>query len=131
MALIAGPRGAPHGFTGWLVRLLTPPDKPQARAPAPQLTETSDRLISFALACDLESVRTASEGTRNHTLYAKARALSRFAIDRTDLARDLVNAAMQAGLSETEATVTNCFDRSHNVAPRLVQRRTPSGSGDV
>jgi hypothetical protein len=89
----------------WLIRLLTPPDKPQPPA-APPLTEAPSRLIRFALANDLEAVSTALEGTRNHTLYAKARALARFDIDRAALARDLVNAAMQAGLSKAEAAAT-------------------------
>jgi Bifunctional DNA primase/polymerase, N-terminal len=108
-----------HGIADapqWLVRLLTPPDKPQARAPAPPLTETSDRLIRFALARDLESVRTAREGERNHTLYAKARALARFGIDRTDLARDLINAAVAAGLPEAAAATVNSAFKSRSAA---------------
>lgn len=97
-----------HGIADapeWLVRLLTPPAK-STLAPMPGLTETSDRLISFALARDLDEVRAAPEGTRNHTLYCKARALARFDLPRDQLARDLIDAAMAAGLSEAGATAT-------------------------
>jgi hypothetical protein len=63
-------------------------------------------LILFALKNDLEAVSAALEGARNHTLYAKARALARFDFPRASLARDLINAAMQAGLPEAEAAAT-------------------------
>jgi hypothetical protein len=62
--------------------------------------------VAFALARDIEAVRTAPLGTRNHTLYAKARALARFNLSRAYLARDLIEAATRAGLSESEAAAT-------------------------
>jgi hypothetical protein len=97
----------------WLVDLLCPKPLPPRTAP---LTEASDRLVSFALARDLEAVRTAPEGQRNHTLYCKARALSRFDIPRADLAHDLLAAGTAAGLSQPEALATiNSAFRSRNV----------------
>jgi hypothetical protein len=87
----------------WLVHLLRPIPPPPRSA---QLTEASDRLIAFALARDLDAVATAPEGQRNHTLYCKARGLARFDIPRTDLAQDLLDAALAAGLSQSEAAAT-------------------------
>jgi hypothetical protein len=91
--------GAPE----WLVDLLRPKPQPQRTSPT---TESSDRLIAFALARDLEAVATAPEGARNQTLFCKARALARFDIPRADLAHDLLNAAHSAGLPDWEATAT-------------------------
>jgi hypothetical protein len=98
-----------HGLAdapAWLVRLLSPPEKPPPRPPTAPLTETSDRLVAFALSRDLEAVRIAPKGTRNHCLYAKARALARFDLNRADLASHLIDAATHAGLSESEAAAT-------------------------
>jgi hypothetical protein len=86
----------------WLVELLRPKPPPEHPYNV-RKSEASDRLVAFALARDLESVATAPEGQRNHTLFAKARALSRFDIPRADLVDDLLAAALTAGLSHGEA----------------------------
>jgi hypothetical protein len=87
----------------WLVELLRPKPPPPRTAP---LTEATDRLVRYALARDLEDVRTAREGARNHTLFCKARALARFDLPRRDLVDDLLAAALTAGLSQGEALAT-------------------------
>ena len=91
----------------WLVNLLTPPETVPLGTPfSAPAAEASDRLVAFALARDLEAVRTAPPGQRNHTLYAKARALARFDIPRPALVDDLLAAALTAGLSQSEALST-------------------------
>ena len=71
-----------------------------------EVNRGSDRLVAFALARDLDAIATAPEGQRNHTLFCKARGLSRFDIPRAALVDDLLAAALTAGLSQGEALAT-------------------------
>jgi hypothetical protein len=103
-----------------------PSDLPDVPAPwvdaltarkGPKASSDGDvNYIRAAVAAELESVRTAVEGTRNSQLNASAFALARFVVagrvSESDVVRLLVAAAIESGLPEDEArrTIRSAFD---------------------
>jgi hypothetical protein len=68
--------------------------------------------VAAALERELEAVATAGEGQRNATLNRAAFALGRFVATKdlleADVREALIGAALAAGLTEREATLTVC-----------------------
>ncbi len=101
------------GLPGWLAELLNARSS-QPRAPLPVVTarhgERARRYAQAALAGELDAVRTAAVGTRNHTLNRAAFRLGQLAgadlIPADQLIEPLLDAARHAGLPETEALTT-------------------------
>lgn len=71
---------------------------------------TSDRYTTAALRNEVEAVRTAAQGTRNHTLNKACWNLARFIgtgeLSQIDIEDALTEAALSAGLGEAEITAT-------------------------
>jgi hypothetical protein len=115
----------------WLAELA----RPGRREPW-ELTERPTRPVhqpgawaAAALAAEVDSVRTATEGTRNHTLNRAAFALGQLAaggyLDPGDIAAMLTDAALAAGLTaaETRATIASGL-RASTARPRHPARYT-------
>jgi hypothetical protein len=109
----------------WLTDLARPgrrePGEPTERATRP--VHQPGAWAAAALAAETQSVRTATEGTRNHTLNRAAFALGQLVgaghLDPDDVAAMLTNAALAAGLApaETRATITSGL-RAGTARPR-------------
>lgn len=105
--------GDPPQMPNWLDRLVDRPI-PQRAEPAPvepiRLSEAVDRWAAAAVDGEIDRVRNAAEGCRNHTLNRAAFALGQIAgaglIDTTDVETRLRDAALDAGLGEREALLT-------------------------
>lgn len=103
--------GRPPCLPEWLERMVEPPRiRPSAtREPIP-VTEALDRWAAAALRGEIERVRFAPEGTRNHTLNRAAFALGQIAgagvLDTDAVESHLLQAAAAAGLGEREAALT-------------------------
>lgn len=103
--------GEPPALPEWLERRIDPPrvDRVASRAPIP-ITEALDRWAAAALRGEIDRVRFAAEGTRNHTLNRAAFALGQIAgagaLDTDAIESHLRHAAEAAGLSEREAALT-------------------------
>lgn len=103
--------GDPPQLPEWLHRLVEPPriDRPAAREPIP-ISEALDRWAAAALRGEIERVRVAPEGARNHTLNRSAFALGQIvgagALDPDAVRSHLLHAAASAGLGEREAVLT-------------------------
>ena len=95
----------------WLERLVSPPtvETPVQRDPI-QVSVAIDRWAAAALRGEVERVRHAAEGSRNHTLNRSAFALGQIAgagvIDASEVELHLKDAAVSIGLGEREATLT-------------------------
>ena len=100
---------------GWLADLAQP-WRPEARDPAERPTRTLRQPGAWAAAArtaEATKVRTAPEGTRNHTLNRAAFALGQLVgagyLDADDVVATLTDAALTAGLTaaETRATIAS------------------------
>jgi hypothetical protein len=98
---------------GWLARLLTTPAAPVDNSPSTSLQPTlrrPDKYVEAAVLAEIAAVAGAWEGARNNQLNKSAFALARFVaagqLDRDVAARALRAAAVQAGLTSTEAVTT-------------------------
>jgi hypothetical protein len=95
----------------WLARLVEPPplERPASREPMP-IGEALDRWAAAALRGELDRVRFATEGSRNHALNRAAFALGQIAgagaLDAEAVESHLRHVAMSAGLGDREATLT-------------------------
>lgn len=95
----------------WLARLVDPPQATRelSREPIP-ISVAIDRWAEAALRGEIERVRTAPEGVRNHTLNRAAFSLGQIAgagaLDADVVESHLSNAARSAGLGEREAALT-------------------------
>jgi hypothetical protein len=112
--------GARYAWTGegelpsmprWLERLVDPPTVERATRSEPlPVSETLDRWATAALRGEVDRVRGAPEGSRNHTLNRAAFALGQIAgagvLDADDVESHLRDAASYAGLGEREALLT-------------------------
>lgn len=103
--------GRPPLLPEWLERMVEPPRiRPSTtREPIP-VSEALDRWAAAALRGEIERVRFAPEGTRNHTLNRAAFALGQIAgagvLDTDAVESYLLQAAAAAGLGEREAALT-------------------------
>jgi Bifunctional DNA primase/polymerase, N-terminal len=91
----------------WLLELLNPPAPAKDRHPFAQFRHTGG--TSYAMAAlenEAHAVATAPVGTRNHQLNKSAYAVARLDLDRGDIERVLLAAALDAGLSQHEAERT-------------------------
>ncbi|MBX7070128.1 MAG: bifunctional DNA primase/polymerase [Microthrixaceae bacterium] len=104
-----------HGETprlpGWLEKLVTPsvPERRPQCEPLP-VSVAIDRWAAAALQGEVDRVRRAPEGSRNHALNRAAFALGQIAgagaIDSSDVEAHLRRAAISVGLGEREADLT-------------------------
>jgi hypothetical protein len=106
-------RGTPASLPHWLAALLTAPTPPAPRRRSPRSTPDStraQRYFNAALRSRLAEVATAPTGARNDTLNRAAFRLAQLAASGlanvNELRGPLLDAAMAAGLSETEAAAT-------------------------
>lgn len=103
--------GEPPQLPDWLERLVDPPriERRVTREPIP-ITDALDRWAAAALRGEIDRVRFAPEGTRNHTLNRAAFALGQIAgagaLDTDAIESHLRHAAESAGLSGREAALT-------------------------
>lgn len=117
----------------WLTRLIEPPriERPAPRDPVP-ITDALDRWAATALRGEIERVRFAPEGARNHALNRAAFALGQIAgtgaLQSDEIEAHLRRAAASAGLSEREAALTIRSGMNAGIArPRgPVDRLSPS-----
>ncbi len=103
--------GEPSAMPAWLERLVDPPHIEHRATPAPILiSAAADEWAAAALRGELERLRHAPDGTRNHTLNRAAFALGQIAgagiIETTDVESHLHHAALGIGLGEREALLT-------------------------
>lgn len=95
----------------WLQRIVDPPrvEHPVATDPMP-VSVALDRWAAAALRGEIDRVRHAVQGSRNHTLNRAAFALGQIAgagvLDADDVESHLRHAAASIGLSEREAALT-------------------------
>jgi len=127
--------GQPPQVPDWLARLIEPPRAEHAstRDPIP-IGDALDRWASAALRGEIERVRCAHEGARNHTLNRAAFALGQIAgsgaLDTSAIEAHLLQAAVSTGLGEREAALTIRSGMNAGMArPRgPVDRMEPSAS---
>jgi putative DNA primase/helicase len=89
-----------------LVARLTRPKAAPARAAAPTPAAVGDRWIDAAVRNEVDRVASAPEGTRNHTLNAAAFSLGGLVDLAPEAVSALLDAALAAGLPESEARTT-------------------------
>jgi hypothetical protein len=87
------------------------PERPAATAHEPiRLSEAVDRWAAVAMSGEIDRVRDAPEGSRNHTLNRAAFALGQITgaglLDSSEVEASLRDAALSAGLSERESMLT-------------------------
>lgn len=103
--------GQPGEMPEWLERLVDPP-RIERRGSAEPLSMSAalDKWAAAALRGEVDRVRNAPDGCRNHTLNRAAFALGQIAgagiINETEIESHLHHAAMSAGLGEREALLT-------------------------
>ncbi len=102
--------GAP-AMPAWLDRLVDPSRVERATSTEPiHLSAALDHWAAAAMRGEIERVRHAPEGSRNHTLNRAAFALGQIAgagiLDTTDVESQLHHAAIASGLGEREALLT-------------------------
>jgi len=119
----------PAPLPGWLASLLTPPE-PRTAAASPALRVAHSRREAYlraAVTTEAERVATATEGGRNHALFAAAHILGRLVAGGELLGHQVVDpltvAALQAGLKPAEipATITSGLRAGAN-RPRTLDR---------
>ena len=103
--------GQAPNLPDWLERLVSPPAVPTPVQRDPiQVSVAIDRWAAAALRGEVDRVRHAAEGSRNHTLNRSAFALGQIAgagvIDASEVELHLKDAATAIGLGEREATLT-------------------------
>ena len=104
--------GTPPELPDWLTRLIDPPaPEPAQRSREPiHLPNALDRWAQAAVRGEIDRVRYAPVGSRNHALNRAAFALGQIAgtgaLDADAIASHLHHAATSAGLGEYEATRT-------------------------
>ena len=126
--------GDPPQMPDWLDRLVdrpTPDRASPALAEPIRLSDAVDRWAAAAVDGEIERVRHAPEGCRNHTLNRAAFALGQIAgaglLDSSEVETRLRDAAMGAGLGEREALLTIRSGISAGEArPRGPTERTPT-----
>jgi hypothetical protein len=106
-------RRRPGALPAWVVELLTATPAATARTvlhPPAVAGDRRRRYFAAALRAELPAVSAAQPGTRNHTLNRAAFRLAQLADDETgtleELQRQLLDAALTAGLSAPEARAT-------------------------
>jgi Bifunctional DNA primase/polymerase, N-terminal len=114
----------------WLTTRLTPP--PVAAPTAPQIIGTGRQAayLYAALTAEVDRVRSALEGTRNHTLYRAAAALGQLVaggcLTDVGVTAHLTQAALVAGLTATETARTI----ASGLCAGAQHPRTPIGEPD-
>jgi hypothetical protein len=105
--------GDPPPMPNWLDRAIDRPvpERRSATAHEPiRLSEAVDRWAAVAMSGELDRVRHAPEGCRNHTLNRAAFALGQITgaglLDSNEVEARLRNAALSAGLGERESMQT-------------------------
>ena len=105
--------GDPLPMPEWLDRLVDRPAPDRASTPSSEpvrLSDAVDRWATVAMSGEIDRVRHAPEGTRNHTLNRAAFALGQIAgaglLDSGDAEARLRDAALSAGLGERESMLT-------------------------
>lgn len=101
--------GQPSDMPGWLERLVDPPRIEHRAVTEPMaISAALDKWAAAALRGEVERVRHAPDGCRNHTLNRAAFALGQIAgiIESAEVESQLHRAALGAGLGEREALLT-------------------------
>lgn len=100
----------PPTMPGWLLRLLRKMPAPRTSTPIDTTEASGQRYVQKAIDGELEAVRQAIEGTRNHRLNEAAFALGTLVgagqADTETVRDQLVQAGQDAGLSQREAVRT-------------------------
>ncbi|MCA1841727.1 MAG: bifunctional DNA primase/polymerase, partial [Actinobacteria bacterium] len=122
---VSPPELRPQELPGWLLELLRRPAPRLASVPRPRPARVSsvraDRYADAALDGAVQDVATAVETTRNSTLFARARRLAELAhtapavLNEDAVERELLDAAVRAGLGERAALATIRSGWSHGV----------------
>jgi len=103
-------RSDPVPLPGWLATRLTPPPEPTQPAPLVVPAGRQAAYLHAAITAEVDRIRTAAEGTRNHTLYTAAAALGQLVaggcLTPTDVTPRLTHAALAAGLTPAETART-------------------------
>lgn len=120
----------------WPVDLLdmlfpdTPGRSPVSNPPAPLPPDSVTPYAAKALVNAIDAMRTAPEGQRNDTLNREAfglGGLSHLGLDRSDVEESLVQAALAAGLSESEARTTfHSGWEKGTISPRTIEVSRPT-----
>jgi len=103
--------GQPSEMPAWLERLVGPPQVEHRAVTEPMpISAALDNWATAALRGEVERVRHAPDGSRNHTLNRAAFALGQIAgagiIETADVESQLHHAAIGVGLGEREALLT-------------------------
>ena len=108
------------------------PPKPPRPTPSGPMVVPNDKYTAAAFKAEVDNVRNAPEGTRNHQLFSSTAACAEFCNAGT-LSEDTVRQAMadagrSAGLDELEIerTIQSAFDKTVGVARMIPERAKPS-----
>ena len=103
-------RSDPVPLPDWLTTRLTPPTPPTQTAPLVIGPGREGAYLCAAISAEVDRIRSAVEGTRNHTLYRAAAALGQLVaggcLTETDVIVQLTQAGLAAGLTAAETART-------------------------